>query len=133
MHHSGDGPIQAMRAALRDAGLRPDQVDYVNAHGTSTPMNDRSECAAVRAVFGAHAERLAVSSTKSLTGHLIPAAGAVEAALSAPQLDELAVLALLPRRVVAAEPWAEPPPLEEAEAKAAHAVSTDDGATWNAL
>jgi len=82
-HPSGDGPIQAMRAALRDAGLRPDEVDYLNAHGTSTPMNDRSECAAVRAVFGAHAERLAVSSTKSLTGHLIAAAGAVEAALSA--------------------------------------------------
>jgi beta-ketoacyl-acyl-carrier-protein synthase II len=82
-HPSGSGPIEAMQRALRDAGARPSEVDYLNAHGTSTPMNDRSECAAVHAVFGAHAERLAVSSTKSLTGHLIAAAGAVEAALTA--------------------------------------------------
>jgi 3-oxoacyl-[acyl-carrier-protein] synthase II len=82
-HPSGHGPIQAMRAALADAGEPPPAVDYVNAHGTSTAMNDRSECAAVHTVFGAHASRLAVSSTKSLTGHLIAAAGAVEAAFCA--------------------------------------------------
>ena len=82
-HPSGDGPIQAMRQALADAGARPEDVDYVNAHGTSTPMNDRSECAAIRAVFGAWAERVAVSSTKSLMGHLIAGAGAVEAAVCA--------------------------------------------------
>jgi 3-oxoacyl-[acyl-carrier-protein] synthase II len=82
-HPSGDGPIQAMRRALADAGVLPEQVDYLNAHGTSTPMNDRSECAAVGAVFGAHARRVAVSSTKSLMGHLIAGAGAVEAALCA--------------------------------------------------
>ncbi len=82
-HPSGDGPIQAMRQALADAAARPEEVDYVNAHGTSTPMNDRSECAAIRAVFGTHVERLAVSSTKSLMGHLIAGAGAVEAALCA--------------------------------------------------
>jgi 3-oxoacyl-(acyl-carrier-protein) synthase len=82
-HPSGDGPIQAMRRALADAGAVPADVDYVNAHGTSTPMNDRSECAAIRAVFGAAAERVRVSSTKSLMGHLISAAGAVEAALCA--------------------------------------------------
>jgi 3-oxoacyl-(acyl-carrier-protein) synthase len=82
-HPSGDGPIQAMREALRDAGARPEDVDYLNAHGTSTAMNDRSECAAVRAVFGGEADRLLVSSTKSLMGHLIAAAGAVEAAVSA--------------------------------------------------
>ena len=81
-HPSGDGPIQAMRRALTDAGTTPAEVDYLNAHGTSTPMNDRSECAAVHAVFGAGAKRIAVSSTKSLTGHLIAAAGAVEAAFS---------------------------------------------------
>ncbi len=80
---SGDGPIQSMRAALADAGAAPDTVDYINAHGTSTQMNDKSECAAIRAVFGADADRLAVSSTKSVMGHLISAAGAVEAAVCA--------------------------------------------------
>src|SRR5258705_10197396 len=82
-HPSGDGPIQAMRQALATAGVRPDEVDYLNAHGTSTLMNDRSECAAVRAVFGSHAAQIGVSSTKSLMGHLIAGAGAVEAAVCA--------------------------------------------------
>jgi beta-ketoacyl-acyl-carrier-protein synthase II len=80
---TGDGPIQAMRQALATAGGRPEDVDYLNAHGTSTLMNDRSECAAVRAVFGAHADAIGVSSTKSLMGHLIAGAGAVEAAVCA--------------------------------------------------
>lgn len=79
----GDGPIQAMRQALADAGLTPESVDYVNAHGTSTLMNDRSECAALRAVMGAHLGNASVSSTKSCMGHLIAAAGAVEAAVCA--------------------------------------------------
>ena len=82
-HPSGDGPIQSMQQALADAGATPADVSYVNAHGTSTVMNDRSEAAALRAVFGTHAQRLAVSSTKSVMGHLIAAAGAVEAAVSA--------------------------------------------------
>ena len=82
-HPSGDGPIQAMRQALADAGAVPEEVDYLNAHGTSTLMNDRSECAAIRAVFGTHADQVAVSSTKSLMGHLIAGAGAVEAAICA--------------------------------------------------
>ena len=82
-HPSGDGPIQSMRQALSDAGASLDDVDYLNAHGTSTPMNDRSECAAVRAVFGAKTRQVAVSSTKSVMGHLIAAAGAVEAAVCA--------------------------------------------------
>ncbi|MBN8511198.1 MAG: beta-ketoacyl-[acyl-carrier-protein] synthase family protein [Burkholderiales bacterium] len=80
-HPSGDGPIQAMRQAVADAGATLAEVDYLNAHGTSTPMNDRSECAAVRAVFGDDWQRVAVSSTKSVMGHLIAAAGAVEAAV----------------------------------------------------
>jgi 3-oxoacyl-(acyl-carrier-protein) synthase len=79
----GDGPIQAIRQALADAGVRPEEVDYVNAHGTSTQMNDRSECAALRVVMGANSGRVAVSSTKRCMGHLIAAAGAVEAGICA--------------------------------------------------
>ena len=82
-HPSGDGPIQAMRQAIADAGATLADVNYLNAHGTSTPMNDRSECAAVQAVFGDARGQVAVSSTKSVTGHLIAAAGAVEAAICA--------------------------------------------------
>src|SRR5882672_548841 len=76
----GRGAIGAMRRALDDAGLAPRDVDYVNAHGTSTPMNDRVETAAIKTVFGAAAPRLLVSSTKSMIGHTISAAGAIELA-----------------------------------------------------
>jgi len=79
----GDGPIQAMRAALADARASPKEVDYLNAHGTSTGMNDRSETAATHAVFGDDVMRVNVSSTKSSMGHLIAAAGAVEVAVCA--------------------------------------------------
>jgi 3-oxoacyl-[acyl-carrier-protein] synthase II len=82
-HPSGDGPIQAMRQALADAGAAPGDVDYLNAHGTSTPMNDRSESAAAKVVFGTQVGNVAVSSTKSVMGHLIAAAGAVEAVVCA--------------------------------------------------
>jgi nodulation protein E len=67
-----------MRAALRDAGLQPEQVGYINAHGTGTAANDSSEAAAIRAVFGGHVDRLAVSSTKSMHGHALGAAAALE-------------------------------------------------------
>ena len=75
---SADGAAHAMRGALRDSGIAPDAVDYINAHGTGTAANDRTECAAVRTVFGDHADQLMVSSTKSMHGHIIGGTGAVE-------------------------------------------------------
>ena len=76
---TGQGATWAMEQALRDAGTAPEEVDYINAHGTSTPLNDRTETIAIHTVFGPHADKIAVSSTKSMIGHLIGAAGAVEA------------------------------------------------------
>jgi 3-oxoacyl-[acyl-carrier-protein] synthase II len=78
----GAGAQLAMKAALKDAGIAPTDVDYINAHGTSTPMNDLNETLAVKAVFGEHAHKLVMGSTKSMTGHLLGAAGAVEAVIS---------------------------------------------------
>jgi len=79
----GDGAIRVMRRTLEDGGVRPDQVDYINAHGTSTPPNDKTETKAIKAVFGDHAYTLSISSTKSMIGHLLGAAGAVEAGVTA--------------------------------------------------
>jgi 3-oxoacyl-[acyl-carrier-protein] synthase II len=76
---TGQGAAWAMEQALSDADIAPEEVDYINAHGTSTPLNDRTETIAIRTVFGPHADQIAVSSTKSMIGHLIGAAGAVEA------------------------------------------------------
>jgi 3-oxoacyl-[acyl-carrier-protein] synthase II len=79
----GDGAARAMSAALRDGGIDPTEVGYINAHGTSTPYNDKFETLAIKRVFGEHAGKLAVSSTKSMTGHLLGAAGGVEAIATA--------------------------------------------------
>jgi len=87
MHPEGDGAVLCMNAALRDARIAPEDVDYINAHGTATPLNDRTESLAIRRAFGAHADRLAVSSTKSQLGHLLCAAGAIEATLTVLALE----------------------------------------------
>jgi 3-oxoacyl-[acyl-carrier-protein] synthase II len=78
-----NGAVRSMRMAIRKAGITPDQIDYVNAHGTSTPINDPTETRAVKTTFGEHAYRLVMSSTKSMTGHLLGAAGGLEAGITA--------------------------------------------------
>jgi 3-oxoacyl-[acyl-carrier-protein] synthase II len=85
---SGEGAARCMRNAIRDAGIAPEQVGYINAHGTSTPAGDLAETRAVKAALGEHAYRTMVSSTKSMTGHLLGAAGGIEAVFSAMALHD---------------------------------------------
>jgi 3-oxoacyl-[acyl-carrier-protein] synthase II len=75
----GDGAVRCMKMAIKDAGLKPEDVDYINAHGTSTPLNDLTETIAIKTVFGEDAKKVPISGTKSMTGHLLGAAGSTEA------------------------------------------------------
>ena len=84
----GDGPARVMNNCLADAGMNPEDIDYINAHGTSTPLGDKAETIAIKRVFGEHAKKLAVSSTKSMTGHLLGAAGGLETAICALAVHE---------------------------------------------
>jgi 3-oxoacyl-[acyl-carrier-protein] synthase II len=85
---NGEGAYQVMRRTLKDAGLEPSAVDYINVHGTSTPQGDKVEVVAIKRAFGDHAKKLAISSTKSMTGHLLGAAGGLEAGIVSLALKE---------------------------------------------
>jgi len=84
----GAGAVRAMQLAIEDAGAEPEEVDYINAHGTSTPYNDKNETAAIKTVFGDHARKLKISSTKSMTGHLLGASGGIEAIASLKAIEK---------------------------------------------
>jgi 3-oxoacyl-(acyl-carrier-protein) synthase len=87
----GEGGARAMLAALQQATLQPDEIDYINAHGTSTPMNDKFETMAMKSVFDEQAYKIPISSTKSMTGHLLGASGAIEAAVSVQVISKSAI------------------------------------------
>jgi 3-oxoacyl-[acyl-carrier-protein] synthase II len=83
-----EGAVRSMRVAMKDAGLNPENVDYINAHGTSTPLNDLYETQAIKSLFGEHAKKLMISSTKSMTGHMLGGTGGVEAVFAVKAISE---------------------------------------------
>jgi len=89
---SGSGAVRVMQKALKDAKVQPQEIMYINAHGTSTPYNDKFETMAIKKTFGDHAQKMAISSTKSMTGHLLGAAGGVEAVFSILSIDRNVLL-----------------------------------------
>ena len=102
----GDGAFRVMRNALRDANISPEEVQYVNAHGTSTAVGDRAETIAVKRAFGEHAYKLAVSSTKSVTGHLLGGAGGLEAGITVLAIrDQVAPLQSTSMNLTTAAIW----------------------------
>ena len=123
----GSGGAKAMLMALRDADTPPEAVDYINAHGTSTVLNDAGETAAVKTVFGDHAWRLMISSTKAMTGHMLGAAGAVEAAITALSLRDGFVPATINYRVPDARCDLDVVPGEGRRADIRHAMSNSLG------
>ncbi|HYO62054.1 MAG TPA: beta-ketoacyl-ACP synthase II [Pyrinomonadaceae bacterium] len=124
---TASGAIRVMQMAMRDAGVRPEEVGYINAHGTSTPYNDKFETLAIKKTFGEHAYKLAVSSTKSMTGHLLGAAGGIEAVFSVLAINR----AVLPPTTNYVNPDPECDldyvPNEPREARVSHALSNSFG------
>ena len=123
----GEGGARAMVEAVKDAGIQPEDIDYINAHGTSTSLNDKFETAAVKAAFGDHAYKLAMSSTKSMTGHLLGAAGAIEAIITARALQDGFIPATINYRTPDPECDLEIVPNEGRKAELRYAMSNSLG------
>jgi len=126
-HPCGVGAAKAMEMALRDARVNPEEVQYVNAHGTSTPLGDEAETKAIKQVFGAHAQRLAVSSTKSMLGHLLGASGGVELIATACTLTHQVVHPTINYRTPDPECDLDYVPNTAREMKVRHAISNSFG------
>jgi 3-oxoacyl-[acyl-carrier-protein] synthase II len=123
----GEGAARAMRMALEDASLNPSDVDYINAHGTSTPLNDKYETAAIKTIFGEHARKMAISSTKSMVGHLLGAAGGVETIFTALTLMRSVILPTINYETPDPECDLDYTPNEPREAPVKHALTNSFG------
>jgi 3-oxoacyl-[acyl-carrier-protein] synthase II len=123
----GSGAVRVMQATLEDAEVNPTEVDYISAHGTSTPPNDRVETVAVKTVFGEHAYKLAISSTKSMTGHLLGAAGGLEAGITALTIKNQTIPPTINLENADSECDLDYVPYEPREAKIRYALSNSFG------